>query len=81
MINHNESYIEAHNRMSQRLDALVNLLDTMAWTPSTPREREAVTVLFTAYRKACLEVRELGNKTIIAKVVAAKEAADMSTAS
>jgi hypothetical protein len=55
----NNQYLEAHLRMAAELDILVSLLETLAWKPSTPDEREGVRVQFARYKSACFELKLL----------------------
>ena len=55
----NQEYIEAHERLLRESQALIDLLEAMAWKPSTSEERECIALQSAKDKAARAAVREL----------------------
>jgi len=61
-----EKYIDAHERLLRESRALWDLLDKMAWRPSTPEEEERVAAQSASEKAARIAVRELRERLLAA---------------
>jgi hypothetical protein len=55
----NAEYIEAHERLLRESNTLFDLLDEMAWRPSTNEDRENVAKQSAKHKAARMALREL----------------------